>query len=245
MGSGGPRGLQILRSGVQSARGGFDSHAFPPLLALLVGAALGWAGLVAPGRAAELPPAVVARDSVLADSARAGPAGVIELPRLRVQPGGVTSGARPARPGAGPVLRESRFDQPRWVMLRSLVIPGWGQLHNRAWLKALGVNAAATMLGLRMLDDGRALDRLELMVKAARRDGDIVRENAVVALYNDRLDQLVGREWLSAGLLTYALLDAYVDAHFRSFELEFRHDPALPQGGAPAGGARLAVRWAF
>src|SRR5437667_11960345 len=33
LGSGGPRGLQILRSGVESVRGGFDSHAFPPLVA--------------------------------------------------------------------------------------------------------------------------------------------------------------------------------------------------------------------
>lgn len=30
MGSGGPRGLQILQSGAKHTRGGFDSHTFPP-----------------------------------------------------------------------------------------------------------------------------------------------------------------------------------------------------------------------
>src|SRR5437773_1803260 len=47
LGSGGPRGLQILRSGVKSVRGGFDSHAFPPIvlaLALVLGRATPAAG---------------------------------------------------------------------------------------------------------------------------------------------------------------------------------------------------------
>ncbi len=34
MGSGGPRGLQILLSGAKTTRGGFDSHTFPPLSGL-------------------------------------------------------------------------------------------------------------------------------------------------------------------------------------------------------------------
>jgi hypothetical protein len=45
-----------------------------------------------------------------------------------------------------------------------------------------------------------------------------------------------------------------VDAHFRGFELEFEHDPALPDGPPPAtpngsrgggGGVRLGLRWRF
>src|SRR6267378_4235840 len=50
LGSGGPRGLQILRSGVKSVRGGFDSHAFPPIvwgLGLVLALALAAAGAVA------------------------------------------------------------------------------------------------------------------------------------------------------------------------------------------------------
>ena len=60
MGSGGPRGLQILPSGANPTRGGFDSHTFPPpslrralapLAALLIAALLAGPALaVAPRR---------------------------------------------------------------------------------------------------------------------------------------------------------------------------------------------------
>src|SRR5258705_8715187 len=49
MGSGGLRGLQILRSDAYSARGGFDSHAFPPYFRALLrsSAVLGTVALLA------------------------------------------------------------------------------------------------------------------------------------------------------------------------------------------------------
>ncbi len=39
MGSGGPRGLQILLSDAKTIRGGFDSHTFPPVIFPIVGRA--------------------------------------------------------------------------------------------------------------------------------------------------------------------------------------------------------------
>jgi hypothetical protein len=156
---------------------------------------------------------------------------VIETPR--------PSGERVIQP------RASRFDQPRWVMLRSLLVPGWGQLHNRAWLKALAVAGGEGLLAARMVDENRALERLSAAVDAARLEGDDVKERAAVDAYNRRLDRLIGREWLFAGLLSYALLDAYVDAHFRDFRIEFQHDPALPEGGGTPSGARAGLRWSF
>jgi len=101
------------------------------------------------------------------------------------------------------------------------------------------------LLGSRMLEDERALKRLNRDVESARRDGDEVREVAAIDAYNQRLDRLIAREWLLAGLLSYALLDAYVDAHFRDFKIEFQRDPALPEGGVPPARARLGVRWSF
>ena len=41
-------------------------------------------------------------------------------------------------------------------------------------------------------------------------------------------------------LVVYSLVDAYVDAHFRNFKIEFETDPALPQG---AKGAAARVAW--
>ena len=53
------------------------------------------------------------------------------------------------------------FEAPGWVMMRSLVVPGWGQLHNRAWLKAIGVATGEVWMGLRVLDDRSTLNRIE------------------------------------------------------------------------------------
>jgi hypothetical protein len=139
----------------------------------------------------------------------------------------------------------SGFDAPRWVMARSLVVPGWGQLHNGSWIKALLVAGSEGLLVSRMREDQKELDRIDQEVLAARRDGDDAREVAAVQAYNRRLDDLTGREWMFAGLLTYALLDAYVDAHFRDFKIEFENDPALPGGKAPKRGARLSLRRSF
>lgn len=216
MGSGGPRGLQILRSGA-CVRGGFDSHAFPPFLRALRSAAL--AVLVLAGTAA-------AQDAA---------------------PDTVARGLAAPRPWS---------EQPRFVMLRSLLVPGWGQLHNRAWLKAAGVAGTEVWLISALLQDQHDLDGLLAEVDSARVAQDETRYAAAANRYNARLNTFVGRQWMLGGLLAYALVDAYVDAHFRDFDIEFKHDPALPEplpadtpapngGGARGGRVSLALRWHF
>jgi len=151
--------------------------------------------------------------------------------------------AAPApRRGPAPV---PRFDQPRWVMFRSLVVPGWGQLDNGSWFKAALVAGAEVGLGVQMVNDGRELGRLSREADMAQAAGDEDAFNAAVATYNARLAESVSRPWLLGGVLAYALLDAYVDAHFRNFRIEFDNDPALPEGTAPPGGGKLSLRWAF
>jgi hypothetical protein len=141
--------------------------------------------------------------------------------------------------------KRGRFDQPVWVMLRSLVVPGWGQLHNRKWVKGAVVAGSETWLILRLIDDNQELDRLEAEVDAARDSGDLEAENAAVAAFNDRLDTFVANQWFLGGLLAYSLLDAYVDAHFRDFDIEFGPE-APPQGGSPGdSGLRIGLRWSF
>lgn len=246
MGSGGPRGLQILRSGA-CTRGGFDSHAFPPAFA----AALVAAALCAAALLSAAPPA--AAQSAPADSV--APAG----------PPDSVAGTAPAAPAAvadtaarrGPQRPRPWTGQPRVVMLRSLLVPGWGQVHNRAWLKAAGVATAEVWLVSAIFRDKRDLDALLAEVGAAQAAQDEVRYAAAANRYNARLDTYVGRQWMLGGVLAYALVDAYVDAHFRDFDIEFRNDPALPEtppGDAaaplPGGAARgvrtsLALRWHF
>lgn len=231
MGSGGPRGLQILRSGASRVRGGFDSHAFPPLFSLSLAVLLACAG---PGRAAAQSPAP-------ADSAaRSGPVA-----------------AAPDTAGRAAGRRPSWTAQPRVVMFRSLLVPGWGQFYNHAWLKAAAVAGGEGWLIAAIVHDKRVLSDLEADVRAAQAAFDEVGYAAAVNRYNARLETYVGRQWLLGGVLAYALVDAYVDAHFRNFDLEFRHDPALPDDlpadpeaptkgrAARTGGTRVALRWHF
>lgn len=219
MGPGGSRGLQILQLGATSVRGGFDSHAFPPLLLVL---ALAGAA-IAPAAAAQAPP----ETPVAAPVDSVAPAPPEPALDARREP-------RPRRP----------FDEPRYVMLRSLLIPGWGQLANRSWIKAALVAGVEVNLIRLVREDYRALDRLEREVAEARRIGDPALEADRVNAYNARLDALTGRQWWLGAMVAYAMLDAYIDAHFRNFDADFDYDPALP-GGEPSARVRLSYRWSF
>jgi hypothetical protein len=154
------------------------------------------------------------------------------------------------------VRKRPWHEQPRFVMARSLLIPGWGQLHNHSWIKAGLVAAAETWLGVRIVQDQRRLDHLLGDLDVTRANPDSLpasevdaRENSIVNEYNALLDQRLGRQWLLGGVLAYALIDAYVDANFRGFDLEFQHDPALPPGSRPATpadrGSRFGLRVAY
>jgi hypothetical protein len=164
-------------------------------------------------------------DSVVVDSA-------LVLPKSRVlqlaDPN--SPAARRARRDSIRVARMGVLDEPRYVMLRSLLVPGWGQLHNRAWLKAALVAGGEAWFLSDIVADSRKLKDLDAELAAADRAGDYDARNAVVERYNARLDHQVGREWLLGGVLVYSLIDAYVDAHFVNFRFEFEHDSARPEG---------------
>jgi hypothetical protein len=261
MGSGGPRGLQILRSGASSVRGGFDSHAFPPSFRGVAGAWLAAtliAGPILVSEAGAAPPPTATRadsvagppaPSVPGDPVRTSAASGADTMTVETPDTSTTSGIRLL--GSGRAARDtsarvqSRFDTPRWVMLRSLVVPGWGQWTNGSWLKALAVAGVEVGLGLAIHNDVRELDRLLGQVDAARAAKDPEAELNAVAAYNDRQTSLVAREWLLGGAVAYALMDAYVDAHFRRFKVEFRRDRPLPEGATLPAVNRLSVGWAF
>lgn len=219
MGSGGPRGLQIPRSGASRVRGRFDSYAFPPLL--LAAACLLAGGFVPVPRA----------------SAQTSPADRLAPPAVEAVTEPDTARVRAPRRGWS--------DQPRTVMLRSLLVPGWGQAHNRAWIKAVLVAGTEAALGVGIANDWRESERLLDRANALAGSPDEAAYANAVSEYNARLDQLVRRQWLLGAVIAYALVDAYVDAHFRDIDIEFRHDPALPDGPPSELSARISYRWTF
>jgi hypothetical protein len=129
-------------------------------------------------------------------------------------------------------------------MMRSLLVPGWGQFHNRAYVKAAAVAGGEVWLLSALSSANHDLDQLQAQVDAARASGDLAAEAVATQAYNDKLDHFVSLQWLLGGVVVYALLDAYVDAHFRNFAVEFRKDSAPPGGPAPAK-LRLDLRWNF
>jgi DNA-binding FrmR family transcriptional regulator len=206
--------------------------------------------------------AAAARSSFTAaatDSMPPQEAGVIEIgPSGVIPPSASEPSAETKTVGrtVAPARRSlSGFEAPKWVMTRSLLVPGWGQLHNGSWIKALGIATGEVLLVTRMVDDNQALDEINQDIAAARAANDQAAEAVAVEQYNSRLDQLTRRQWLFAAVLIYSMLDAYIDAHFRDFDIEFRHDPALPGGVPPSGKkqtglmtlgeTRLALRWSF
>lgn len=192
------------------------------------------AQIVTPDTVRSLPPKTLPTPE---DSAAAAPS------NIRV----VGPGARAVAPDSA---RERPWhDQPRFVMARSLLIPGWGQLHNRSWLKAGLVAAAETWLGVRIVRDTRRLDDLLVEIDATHVGPESTlsqrrqRETVLVNEYNALLDDRLARQWFFGGVLAYALVDAYVDAHFRGFDIEFQNDPALPPGSRPATPADRGTRF--
>ena len=209
-----------------------------------------------PAPADTLRPAALAdsiRRATLADSAalRAAPVADTSAAGVVIVPGASDSASAEVER----VLREAtsrrrataastagRFDAPRWVMLRSALIPGWGQFHNRAWLKSIGVAAAEGLMIAKLFQDERDLDRLSRAADRAQDANDEPAFVAAVTAYNARLTETINRRWLFGGLLAYALADAYVDAHFSRFNVEFDTGTS---GGSSRPGARLRLGWSF
>jgi hypothetical protein len=103
---------------------------------------------------------------------------------------------------------------PTGAMLRSMVVPGWGQWYNEKRLKA------AVVMGAEL---GLVVDAIVQNQLAARSDYDYEREyyrnNRSLAIW-----------WLGAAIL-YSMADAYVDAHL--FDFDERPELTMGPGGGP------------
>jgi hypothetical protein len=112
-----------------------------------------------------------------------------------------------------PLRRREETKRPAvwWVTVRSGILPGWGQLANRKPVKAAilaGVYTGWAVGALMAESDRRDIDgRLN--------GGD---DPDLVAELNDAVDRRNFRMWMMGATMIYAMLDAYVDAHFRGYD---------------------------
>jgi hypothetical protein len=121
-----------------------------------------------------------------------------------------------------------------WVTVRSGILPGWGQLANGKTFKAVllggiyGGWAAAALVA--------ESDRRE--AQEALGDGS---DPVLIARVNDAVDKRNFRMWMMGATMIYAMLDAYVDAHFYRYDENWRVEAGLCPQGSPA--VALSVRF--
>ncbi|MCK4303381.1 MAG: hypothetical protein KAY24_04020 [Candidatus Eisenbacteria sp.] len=147
----------------------------------------------------------------------------------------VDGGAGP--PSAGPSeATTGRFDTPTWVALRSLVMPGWGQAKNGAWLKALLVAGVEMAFIERLVFENRMVH--EYRDKA-------LADPSEAAFYQMKTERHESHRrdfiWWTSFLVALAMGDAYVDAHLHDFDVRLQAEPSIEPGGQDES-VGLAVR---
>jgi hypothetical protein len=152
---------------------------------------------------------------------------VLLLPLACVAAGARTSAQ--ATPAAPVAADSSRAILPGRALLRSAIVPGWGQAYVGHYGKAgILFGGAVTTVGLALRADGRVGDltaRRPLTPDPIERD---LLESDIEHWRSER------RRWIlwSAAVWIYSMLDAYVDAQLHDFDAV---EPAftVPPANAP------------
>jgi hypothetical protein len=109
--------------------------------------------------------------------------------------------------------------KPFWVMARSAVVPGWGQVYNHQPLKAIVVVAGEGYLISRIFDElgkqNDAIDRLNTSIPGSPEYDQALADEA---LHNNKKIDWI---WWTAAAHLLQMADAYVDAHFINFDADF------------------------
>jgi hypothetical protein len=102
-------------------------------------------------------------------------------------------------------------------MMRSVAVPGWGQLHNGKWFKALLLGGAETAFLYGIFREDHLAD--EAAEKAKKYPSEAFFWRSISSQHKaNKRDYL----WWGAFTVLLSVGDAYVDAHLRRFEVEFR-----------------------
>ena len=104
---------------------------------------------------------------------------------------------------------------PTGALLRSALLPGWGQFYNREPLK--GVILGTVELGLLAW-----LVREHIAAEDARQDYLISGDEADESRYETHRQRRIDLILYTSGAWLYGMLDAYVDAYLFSFQSENR-----------------------
>lgn len=115
-----------------------------------------------------------------------------------------------------PDSAEVRKTNPTGALLRSAFVPGWGQLYNRKYIKAVIFAAGEGWLVYGIYDDWKKANRHEDNFKSAF--DDPIYQAAEFEKYESARDSRNLKMWFLAAAIFYSMFDAYVDAQLSDFE---------------------------
>ena len=125
----------------------------------------------------------------------------------------------PAAKSGSPPDSARHYPKPFSVMLRSAIVPGWGQVVNGKWLKAVAVAGGEGLLIY------KAIGEYHKEQDAANIGDDLGRESH----YNLKVNYI----WWAIAVHLLQMADAYVDAHLVTFDADFGPDEAHAEGAWP------------
>jgi hypothetical protein len=105
---------------------------------------------------------------------------------------------------------------PTGAMWRSFAVPGWGQIYNGERWKAGGIIAAQAGT-LYMAVDNYLTARRYLREAREATDDKVKREK--LSRHNDYIVETEFWGWLFVGIMTFSMMDAYVDAHLADWDV--------------------------
>lgn len=105
---------------------------------------------------------------------------------------------------------------PTGALWRSFTVPGWGQIYNGEYWKAGGIIAAQAGSLYMAVDNYLVARRYSREAREAT-DENIKREK--LARHDDYIVETEFWGWLFVGILTFSMMDAYVDAHLADWDV--------------------------
>jgi Family of unknown function (DUF5683) len=143
-----------------------------------------------------------------------------------------------------PVDFETRRTQnPTTGLFKSMAIPGWGQIGNRRYTKAvIFVGLQGWFIGS-ALHYGKQASDFRTKYDA---ETDISARNEWYDLYNDRRDERNKFTWFAALVTFVGMFDAYVDAHLSAYpSAEKQREVGIGVLNSADGTTGLALSWTF
>lgn len=132
---------------------------------------------------------------------------------------------------------------PYKVMLRSAVVPGWGQMYNHQPLKA------ALVVGGEGFLVAKAIHELHLQNRSLQRAadlealGDVAGQEAATLEADLHRNRKISWIWWGVAAHLLSMADAYVDAHLSTFDRDL--GPRADRGDAAEPEIRLGYRVRF